>query len=70
MNEIPNFEKMYELPEPELIVKTTHGELHFMDAKKIRTENGIIPMVVVYNSRDEVVFLCSAADLKLAYKPN
>ena len=59
---------MYE--DPELIVKVTDGELHFMDAKKIRLENSIIPMMVVYNSRDEVIFMCHAADFKLAYKPN
>ena len=60
----------YELPEPELIIKTIHGELHFIGATKIRTENRFIPMVVVYNSRDEVIFLCPAADFKLAYRPN
>lgn len=61
---------MYELPEPELIIKTIHGELHFMGATKIRLENSIIPMMVVYNARDEVIFMCHAADFKLAYRPN
>ena len=60
----------YELPEPELIVKTIHGELHLMDAKKLRLENNIIPMMAVFNSRDEVIFMCHAADFKLAYRSN
>ncbi len=70
MNEIPKFEDMNLLPTPELIVKTTEGEFHLMDAKRIRTENGIIPVFAVYNSNHELVFMCPADDFKLAYRPN